>query len=136
MSIESTVLGFIFNIDNWAKKPFIDLRGKFPEVKDEYDITFCDENPVVCKADLHYPAKKEGKYPVVLNIHGGGWIIGDKSNSTSYCLQVANAGFFVMSVNYGMPEKISKPLFNSVDPKETHSPTGSGPIRFRLTSRQ
>ena len=121
MSIESTVLGLIFNVDNWAKKPFIDLRGKFPGVKDEYDITFCDENPVVCKADLHYPKEKEGQLPVLLNIHGGGWIIGDKSNSTSYCLQIADSGFFVMNINYGMPEKIANPLFNSVDPKETHS---------------
>ncbi|MBO4446446.1 MAG: alpha/beta hydrolase fold domain-containing protein [Clostridia bacterium] len=120
MSFESTVLGLVFNVDNWAKKPLIDLRGKFPAVKDEYDITFCEENPVVCKADLHYPASADGKLPVLLNIHGGGWIIGDKSNSTSYCLQIADSGFFVMNINYGMPAKILPPLFNKVDPKENH----------------
>lgn len=120
MSIESAVLSLVFNVDNWAKAPFISLKGKFPQVKDEYDITFSDENPDVLKADLHYPKQANGKMPVLLNIHGGGWIIGDKSNSTSYCLQIADAGFFVMNINYGMPEKDIKFLFNKVDPKKNH----------------
>ncbi len=122
MSIESTILGLVFNVDNWAKFPFIDIRDKFPDVTNEYDITFDKKEEDVCKADLHYKPRKDGKkMPVLLNIHGGGWIIGDKSNSTSYCLPFAEEGFFVMNVNYGMPEKILKPFFNKVDPKEFHN---------------
>lgn len=54
MSIESTILSQVFNIDNWAKYPLIDLRGKFPDVTDEWDIVFSETNPTVCRADLHY----------------------------------------------------------------------------------
>ena len=71
MSIESTVLSQVFNIDNWAKYPLIDLRGKFPDVTDEWDIVFSETNPTVCRADLHYIKdckKNTGKYPVLLNI--------------------------------------------------------------------
>ncbi len=120
MSVESIILSQIFNVDNWAKFPFIDLRGKFPQVNDEYDIVFSDSNDTVCRADLHYLKNQTGKMPVLLNIHGGGWIIGDKSNSTSYCLPIANAGFFVMNINYGMPEKDVPALFEKVDPKKNH----------------
>lgn len=123
MSIESTILSQVFNIDNWAKYPLIDLRGKFPDVTDEWDIVFSETNPTVCRADLHYIKdckKNTGKYPVLLNIHGGGWIIGDKSNSTSYCLPIADSGFFVMNINYGMPAKDVPALFESVDPKKNH----------------
>ncbi len=124
MSVESLILSQVFNVDNWAKGPFIDLRGKFPDVTDEWDIVFSETNPTICTADLHYvkdcKRNNNGKYPVLLNIHGGGWIIGDKSNSTSYCLPIADSGFFVMNINYGMPEKDVPALFESVDPIKCH----------------
>lgn len=132
MSLESAILGLVFNVDNWAKFPFIDVRSKYPNVKNELNITFSDTNKKVCKADLHYVDKK-AKKPVLLNIHGGGWIIGDKSNSTSYCLPFADAGAFVMNVNYGMPEKDLPLLFNKVDPRKFHNKDWLWPYPIQTT---
>lgn len=123
MSAESIILSQIFNFDNWAKFHFIDQRKKYKKtVTSEWDIVFSETNPELLRADLHYNKKAAGgkKLPVLMNIHGGGWIIGDKKNSTSYCLTVADTGFFVMNVNYGMPPKDLPSLFEKNDPANSH----------------
>lgn len=122
MSIESAILSQVFNLDNWAKYPFINQKGRFPDVTDEWDIVFSETNPTVCRADLHYikDCKKNDKKPVLINIHGGGWIIGDKLNSTGYCLPIADSGVFVMNINYGMVEKDVPALFEKNDPVKNH----------------
>ena len=121
MSIESAILGFVFDADNFAKDKLVnDLN--YPSVTVEKDVVYDTAYPNVCKADLLYNkhSSKYDKYPVILNIHGGGWIIGDKKNSTGMCLQFADNGAFVVNINYGMPPK-AQPLFDSHDPAASHN---------------
>lgn len=124
MSIESAILSFVFNFDNWFKEPFINLhQKKHPDVITEKDIIFSNANPAVCKADLHYKENNGEKVPVLVNVHGGGWIIGDKRNSSTYCITLADdADCFVMNINYGMPAKDVPFMFEKNDPKANHSP--------------
>ena len=51
MSLESGVLGYLFNLDNWAKDILVNNLN-YPSVKEVNDIVYCDENPDVMKADL------------------------------------------------------------------------------------
>ncbi|MDO5014900.1 MAG: alpha/beta hydrolase [Clostridia bacterium] len=106
MSFESKLLGGVFNLDNFLKYKFCNELN-YPSVEREIDVVFSDKEPSVCKADLFYNrnSNEYEKYPVLVNIHGGGWIIGDKKNSTGFCLQFADAGIFVMNINYGLPPK-------------------------------
>lgn len=110
MSLESTLLGGIFNFDNFAKYKWCNELN-YPSVTDELDVCFSDSNPELLKCDLHYSEtnKVYDKYPVLVNIHGGGWLIGDKKNSTGFCLQIADDGVFVMNINYGLPPKYRFP---------------------------
>lgn len=121
MSIESGLLGLIFDVDNWAKDVLVNNLN-YPSVKEVNDVVYCDENPDVMKADLLWnpDSAKYEKYPVILNIHGGGWIIGDKKNSRGMCLQFADSGVFVVNMNYGMPKK-AHPFFDYHDPAVCHS---------------
>ena len=50
-------------------------------------------------ADLFFPAG-EGPYPVFVNVHGGGFVAGDKKYRRKFCSQIAGLGYFVMNVNY------------------------------------
>lgn len=121
MSFESALLGGIFDLDNWAKDKLCnDLN--YPSVHSEYGLVYSEKNPEVNICDLHWApdSKRWDKYPVILNLHGGGWIIGDKRNSTGMCLQFADAGAFVVNINYGMPKK-AQPLFESHDPDISHA---------------
>lgn len=65
------------------------------------------------RLDLHLPDGKAGKpRPVFILIHGGGWVMGDKSNAnfaepkTSWLL---DAGYIVASVNYRLSPAVSHP---------------------------
>lgn len=133
MNIESTLLCTVFNFDNWAKTPFVNsMQKKYPGVKTESDLPYSDKCPV-CKADLHYQEKKPAeKRPCLVNIHGGGLVVGDKKNSTTYCYMIAGqTNVLVMNINYGMPEKDIPFLFNSVDPKESHNASYLFPLQIR-----
>lgn len=114
------VLAAIFDIDNWAKDIAINNLN-YPAIKVEKNVVYWDALPQVCIADLLYNpySAKYDKYPVVLNIHGGGWIIGDKDNSHGQCLQMADSGYFVVNMNYGMPPK-EFPFFEKHDPAASH----------------
>lgn len=52
-------------------------------------------------ADVYYPKKKiKGNYPGVVLIHGGGWRSGDKSQTVSMAIALANAGYVAVCVEY------------------------------------
>lgn len=133
MNIESAILSVVFNVDNWAKGPIINtIQKKYPNVKDEKNIPYSDKCPA-CLLDIHYQEKKPAeKRPCIVNIHGGGLIIGDKSNSTNYCYQIAGeSNVIVFNINYGMPGKDLPFIFNKVDPKSTHDDSYIFPLQIR-----
>ncbi len=54
------------------------------------------------KCDVYSPMGElpPSGFPVVLVIHGGGWMAGDKWTMGDYCRNLANAGFLTVSMNY------------------------------------
>ena len=52
--------------------------------------------------DFYYIPKKRGKYPVIFNIHGGGFVAGKKEYRKQLCTWFAVDGFFVVNVDYGL----------------------------------
>lgn len=55
----------------------------------------------VLTVDVYYPKNKIiGNYPGVLLIHGGGWRSGDKSQTVSMAIALANAGYVAVCVEY------------------------------------
>lgn len=50
--------------------------------------------------DIYRPEEPEGPLPVLLDIHGGGWVYGDKELYSHYCLDMARRGFAVVNFNY------------------------------------
>ena len=66
------------------------------------DVLYSMADTKVCVLDYYYVPKKRGKYPVVLNIHGGGFVAGGKDFRKQFCTWLALEGFFVVNVNYGL----------------------------------
>ena len=52
------------------------------------------------KLDLIYPEDKSKKYPCIVWICGGAWILMDKSAHLAYLADLARNGFVVASVEY------------------------------------
>lgn len=47
-----------------------------------------------------YSVKGKGTEPVLINVHGGGFVYGDKEVYQYYCMSMAQRGFKVVSFNY------------------------------------
>lgn len=52
------------------------------------------------KLDVYYPEGTTEKLPVVIDIHGGGWMYGDKELNKPYCLALAKRGNVVFNMSY------------------------------------
>lgn len=50
--------------------------------------------------DIYYPENTSQPLPVIIDIHGGGWIYGCKEINRNFCLRLAKKGFIVASINY------------------------------------
>ena len=51
--------------------------------------------------DVYRPESAGNKdLPVIVSVHGGGWIYGDKNRYQFYCMSLAQKGFTVVNLNY------------------------------------
>lgn len=60
--------------------------------------------------DVYRPKQFSGKLPVIVSIHGGGWVYGNKEIMQFYCMSLAQKGFAVVSFNYRLAPKYKHPV--------------------------
>lgn len=66
------------------------------------DIKYMDDNNPYHMLDVFYPEgdiSKEG-LPVIIDIHGGGWMYATKDLNEYYCMELASKGYVVFSISY------------------------------------
>ncbi len=73
------------------------------------DIAYGNEEPKWQMLDVYRPKGKEGKLPVILSIHGGGWVYGDKEVYQFYCMSLAQRGFAVVNYSYRLAPEYKYP---------------------------
>jgi acetyl esterase/lipase len=66
------------------------------------NIVYLTANGHENKLDLYTPPKSVAPTPVVVMIHGGGWIEGDKESSALYLLPYLQMGYAAVNVEYRM----------------------------------
>ena len=71
-----------------------------PDITQITDIPYMDDSMKEHLLDIYYPENTEEKLPVIVDIHGGGWLYGYKEINKYYCLKLAEKGFLVASINY------------------------------------
>lgn len=64
------------------------------------DIPYIDDGERAHLLDIYYPKGTTEKLPVIIDIHGGGWMYGYKEINKNFCLKIAEHGFLVASINY------------------------------------
>lgn len=50
--------------------------------------------------DVYRPRNAAGKLPVLISVHGGAWVYGDKERYQYYCMNLAQKGFAVINYTY------------------------------------
>ena len=74
-----------------------------PPVVDEVkDVAYIDDGNRYHRLDVYYPQNlsAEDKLPVVIDIHGGGWMYAEKNLNEYYCKAIADRGYVVFNVSY------------------------------------
>ena len=71
-------------------------------VEEFHDIPYFNRTGKQLFMDIFKPADlpEETELPVIVNIHGGGLIMGDKKFSAGFCRLLARRGFLVFSLEY------------------------------------
>ena len=105
MSLTSRIVRTLFTIGDLKR----DLGWVPPtnvETVENLSYGSCDKWHLL---DLYRPKDKEGKLPVLLNIHGGAWVYGDKKVYAPYCMYLAAQGFAVVNASYRLAPKHTFP---------------------------
>ena len=74
----------------------------------EPDITYTSDQNQDLKLDL-YHNKTPGLHPVVIGIHGGGWVDGKKEQMQAFFWPYLALGFSAVNVEYGLAPKFLAP---------------------------
>ena len=59
--------------------------------------------------DLYLPEDAEGPLPVIVSVHGGAWVYGDKERYQWYCMDLALRGFAVVNFTYRLAPEFKFP---------------------------
>lgn len=59
--------------------------------------------------DVYRPKEYSGKLPVIVSVHGGGWVYGNKDNYQFYCMDLAKRGFAVVNFTYRLAPEFKYP---------------------------
>ncbi len=60
--------------------------------------------------DVYRPKNRENeKLPVIVSVHGGGWVYGDKERYQFYCMNLAQRGFAVVNFTYRLAPEFKYP---------------------------
>ncbi len=85
---------------------------KFRGIISKKDIAYSHRDPVDTKGDLYVKRsliKSKKKLPVVLYIHGGGFVMGDKKYRRGISEWWADKGYFVFNISYRLSPKVHFP---------------------------
>ena len=101
---------------------WVKIRKEFPKaeivkpllpegVKAEYEVVYTTiPDTLFGNRDLHldiFRPEKEGNYPALLMVHGGGWRSGNRTMQEPMAQQIANHGYVTVTVEYRLsPEAI------------------------------
>ena len=75
------------------------------------DVPYINDGNIYHQLDVFYPQDTEptDKLPVIIDIHGGGWMYGDKDLNEYYCLTLADRGYTVFSLSYRLVPDVTVP---------------------------
>lgn len=82
---------------------------KSEEIKVENDIEYANPNSQHLKLNMARPDKKEGLFPAIVCIHGGGFRAGDRNGYNAMIRQIAQRGYVAVTVEYRLSPRFQFP---------------------------
>lgn len=103
-----SITKFLFKqIDYWGYIPQNAYHNKNAK-KVAKNLVYNDKNPKYCKLDIYSDKNTiEKEQPIFINIHGGGFVAGDKNYRKSFCEYVTKFDVKVLNINYSLAPSCS-----------------------------
>lgn len=106
MSFSSLMINYLFKKGDDKR----DEGLTTPENIIRYDNIKYGENDKWQILDVYRPRESSGeKLPVIISVHGGGWVYGDKERYQYYCMSLSQRGFAVVNFTYRLAPKYKFP---------------------------
>ena len=102
-------------LEKWLAKR--ELEHAFPSDKVECisNVSYIKDSKSIHKMDIYYPKENKEKLPVIINIHGGGFLLSKKEVNKLFCADLALKGFVVFCVEYPLiPDCYIFDIFNEL----------------------
>ena len=105
MSITSHIVRTLFTIGDLKR----DIGWKKPGNVDSVENLSYGQEDKWHLLDVYRPRKAMEALPVIINIHGGAWVYGDKKVYVPYCMYLASRGFAVVNASYRLAPRYTFP---------------------------
>lgn len=103
MSALAPIFKLVWKNTEKEDKKRLSTQSPPENVKEICDIPYIDDGKWQHKLDVYFPENCENeKLPVIIDIHGGGWMYGDKELNKIYNMTLASKGFTVFSMSYSL----------------------------------
>ncbi len=76
-------------------------------IKEINNISYTDSDSEYHLFDIYYPEDTKQKLPVIIEIHGGGWMYGTKDLNKIYSQYLAKRGFVVFNISYRLVPEVT-----------------------------
>lgn len=99
----SKLAKLVFDIDDNVKAFVTNKYNSSNKIHELTDVVYYPDEAEICNLDLFRPELVvDAKLPVIVNVHGGGWVTGDKRWRVAQGKIFADMGTCVINVNYGL----------------------------------
>ena len=71
------------------------------------DIPYLEDDEPRHRLDVFRSSNEPGYLPIVVNIHGGGLVMGNKEYNRHFCAKLARQGFLVFSIGYRLCPEVT-----------------------------
>ena len=105
----TTAIGIVWDIVTYYDNNRVDSQQMKEGVTRLEDIPYIDDGTNEHMLDVFYPDGTKEKLPVIIDIHGGGLMMGDKDSNRVYCSYLAERGYTVVSINYRLSPDVLYP---------------------------
>lgn len=105
MSITSFLVRWSFSRNDKKR----DAGLTTPDTIKRFDDIQYGPDPKWQVLDVYRPKSSEGVLPVIVNVHGGGCVYGDKNLYQYYCMSLAEHGFAVVNFTYRLAPEFKFP---------------------------
>ncbi len=87
--------------DKKPKHDLTNISGAVCEVKEYLNRPYMNKDEVPLAMDVFVPeVEKDEELPVVVHVHGGGLVVGDRKPARAYSHVVASRGYLVFNIEY------------------------------------